>query len=129
MQTRRGWWAMAEQYGEEVYRRVLEYLPGTRPGFVYVLGELPPVPLVVEPDASHMDARRWLDVDGVRLWYAGPGFGHQQCQVQHLRAIGEVDGREWQRFKAWRRRGLPVEYTSAWSGDLGWLNHLCDWRA
>jgi len=90
-----------------------------------VLGELPVIPLVRVPDEGHMDARRRLDVDGVRFWYCGPWWGHQLCQGEHLRAVGEVDGREWVRFRAWRRRGFPVEYESMAGGAVGWLHHGC----
>ncbi|MFM6172743.1 MAG: hypothetical protein ACKPB4_11490 [Sphaerospermopsis kisseleviana] len=125
MQSLRWWRSIAEQFGAELERRVLASMPGTRPGWRYAVGDIPPVPLLRVPDESHMASRQYLDIEGVRFWHCGPEYGFQRCQAEYLRELGVVDGREWARFKAWRRRGLPYEYESLGGSVGGWIHHLC----
>lgn len=125
MQSRRWWHGCSATYGQRIEAKVREHLPGTRPGFAYAIGRLPPVPLIEEPPEWHLDSRAFIDIDGDRFWYAGARF--QQCQAEHLAAIGELDGQELRRYRAWRDRGFPVAYPL--EGDAGrpcgWIHHGC----
>jgi len=105
--------------------KVRETRPGCRAGMDYAIGLYPPIPLLEPVPESHVASRDFLDVDGVRHWHCdGPW---QMCQAEHLRAIGEVDGAEWQRYLAWKRRGFPAAYTvQGFPGKpMTYLPHLC----
>jgi hypothetical protein len=125
MHSRRWWQGFAAIYGDRVEAKVREHLPGTRPGFAYAIGRLPPVPLIEEPPEWHLDSRCFIDIDGDRFWYAGPRF--QRCQAEHLKSIGELDGAELKRYRAWRDHGFPVAYPlEGHAGSpCGWIHHGC----
>lgn len=125
MHSRRWWHGFAAIYGNRIEAKVREHLPGTRPGFAYAIGRYPPVPLIQEPPETHLDSHAFIDIDGDRFWYAGSRF--QQCQAEHLEAIGELDGHELRRYRKWRDEGFPVAYPL--EGDTGspcgWIHHGC----
>jgi hypothetical protein len=109
MRTRRWWRQFAEIHGERIEAKVRQRVPGTRPGWWYACGRLPPVPLVgAEPEASTGWGRHCLEIEGVKHWRLGEGW--QLCQAKHLQALGELDGEELRRYRAWRRAGFPQEY-------------------
>lgn len=106
---RRWWQGWALMFGERVEAKVRRACPGCRPGWWYAVGRVPPVPLCVpEPDPTAFVTRRAVTIGGVRHWRLGQGW--QVCQAEHLRVIGEVDGAEWTRYRAWRRAGFPCDY-------------------
>jgi len=125
MQSRRWWQGLAVMHGSRIEAKVREHLPGTRPGFAYAIGRIPPVPLIKEPPEWHLDSRAFVEIDGDRFWYAGPQF--QRCQAEHLKAIGELDGTELRRYRAWRDRGFRVAYPldSDPNRPCGWIHHGC----
>jgi hypothetical protein len=113
--TRRFWAAIASAHGERIDAKVREAMPGCRPGYRFALGEFPPLPLVKPLPPDHIGQREHLDVDGVRHWHVGEPW--QRCQAEHLREVGEVDGKEWRRFTRWRDAGLPLRYVTDESPD------------
>lgn len=108
MGERRYWHAIAATHGPGIDAKVAAELPGTRPGYRYALGEFPPVPLLGEPPAAGVRWWQAIDIEGVRFWKLGRRW--QMSQAEHLREIGEVDGKEWKRFTAWRDRGFEHGY-------------------
>lgn len=108
MKTRSFWRMIASTHGKAIDSRVAELLPGTRPGYRYALGEFPPVPLIDRPFRDDRAAHNCIDIDGDRFWHAG--YPWQESQAEHLRRIGEVDGREWRRYVAWRDTGFERRY-------------------
>lgn len=106
--TRRFWAAIKQTHGGRITDKVREAMPGCRPGFDYAVGRFPPVPLVEAIPPEHMAQREHLDVDGVRHWHVGQPW--QRCQAEHLRELGEVDGREWIDYTRWRDAGFPARY-------------------
>lgn len=125
--TRKFWASVAHQFGERITAKVREAMPGCRPGYRYALGEFPPLPLVKPLPPTHLGHREHLIVDGVKHWHVGQPW--QRCQAEHLRELGEVDGREWRAFTRWRDKGFPPGYVPEESPDDRpmTLQHLC-WR-
>lgn len=122
----RFWLAVKHAYGERIDSKLLEACPGCRPGYRYALGEFPPVPLVKPLPPEHINQREHLIVDGVKHWHVGQPW--QQCQAEHLRAIGELDGSEWKRYVRWREEGYPPRYVLEQSPDgrpMVALAHCC----
>lgn len=111
--TRSYWEGLAYVHGERLRQKVRAAAPGTRPGCDYGAGKYPPLPLLDgPPPAESMSAREYLDVDGTRYWFAfgADGLRFVRSQAEHLRDLGELDGREWQDYLAWRRAGYPARY-------------------
>jgi len=126
MRSRRWWQAFAMDHGARVEAKVRAAAPGTRPGWWYAVGKLPPVPLLEdEPDRASSWWRRHVEIDGVRHWRLGREW--QVCQADHLRHLGELDGEELRRYRAWRRAGFPVTYRTDRHPDrsLGYFVHGC----
>jgi hypothetical protein len=126
MSTRRWWQDFAAVNGARVEAKVREACPGTRPGWWYACGRLPPVPLLEgEPDRMSGWYRQHVVIDGVKHWRLGEGW--QVRQADHLQALGELDGEELRRHRAWRRRGFPIEYRLDKFPDrpVGWFVHGC----
>jgi hypothetical protein len=126
MATRRWWQRLAAVHGERIEAKVRRWCPGTRPGWWYAVGRLPPVPLLEgEPGSETGWWRRHLDIEGVRYWRLGEGW--QVSQAEHLRTLGELDGEELRRYRSWRRRGYPQEYcTDKFPERPGvWFFHGC----
>lgn len=106
--TRRFWAGIGHLFGEKIDNKVREAFPGCRPGWRYAVGEYPPVPLVTPLPPEHLGNREHLDIDGVRHWHVGEPW--QRCQAEHLRELGEIDGREWRAYTRWRDDGFPARY-------------------
>jgi hypothetical protein len=123
--TRRFWSVISSAHGERIDAKVREAMPGCRPGYSYALGEFPPLPLIKPIPPDHIDHRKHLIVDGVKHWHCGHPY--QKCQAEHLKELGVVDGKEWQRFKRWRDAGFPSRYVPAESPDVRpmTLIHCC----
>ena len=101
-------------------------LSGHAAGLVYACGRLPPVPLLEgEPDRMSGWYRQHVVIDGVKHWRLGEGW--QVSQAEHLQALGELDGEELRRHRAWRRAGFPKEYRLDKFPDrpVGWFVHGC----
>lgn len=123
---RRWWQGWALMFGERVEAKVRQACPGCRPGWWYAAGRVPPVPMLgEEPGPETLLARDCVTVGGVRHWRLGREW--QVCQAEHLRQIGEVDGAEWTRYRAWKRAGFPCDYRlDEWPHEsAGYFVHLC----
>jgi hypothetical protein len=134
MGTRAYWQAIANTHGDQITAKVREACPGTRPGFLYAIGTYPPVPLLGDPPPpEHKASREFIDIDDghgevTRFWYCGKDsfYVWQECQACHLRDLGEVDGAEWKRFLAWRRKGFEPRYVLDGAQHRKCsLHHLC----
>lgn len=80
------------QHRETIMPAWLRSCPGVRPWVCYVLGELPPPPLVRPP-------REFSSQTPARLPDGGLLHEHR-CydEPEYLRSIGEVDAAEWRRY-------------------------------
>jgi hypothetical protein len=128
MSTQRFWESIAYTHGAEIIGKVREAAPGTRPGFMYAAGRLPPLPFIEEPPAGHPAASQYVAIDGVRLHWSAPCGDRPwlRCQAEHLRDVGEVDGREWIDYTRWRDEGFPARYRiSGGNRTVVGLHHLC----
>jgi hypothetical protein len=69
--------------------------------------------------------RQHVVIDGVKHWRLGEGW--QVSQAEHLQSLGELDGEELRRYRAWRRAGFPKEYRLDKFPDrpVGWFVHGC----
>lgn len=128
MRTRRFWESIEHTHGATIRDKVREATPGCRPGFMYGAGRLPPLPLIEEPPPTHTSASEYIDIDGTRYWYCHY-YGEREwvpCQAEHLRAAGEIDGREWRDYLRWRDEGFPSRYQLG-GGNPGVtiLHHMC----
>jgi hypothetical protein len=109
MELRSYWESVALIHGDRIKAKMQTAMPGCRPAFDYAMGLYPPIPLIGDPPPEHyLTARQFIDIDGVRFWYCGSRW--QPSQADHLRGIGEIDGREWQRYIAWKRTGFEARY-------------------
>jgi hypothetical protein len=128
MNTRRFWESIEHTHGPAIRDKVREATPGCRPGFMYGAGRLPPLPLIEEPPPTHAASTEYIDIDGVRYWYCRSYGDHEwlPCQAEHLRAAGEIDGREWRDYLRWRDEGFPARYRLAGGNrTIIGLHHLC----
>jgi hypothetical protein len=128
MDTRRFWESLAHTHGAEIIAKTREATPGCRPGFMYAIGRVPPLPLIREPHPEHVAARQYVEIDGARFWWCSPSAGREwlPCQAEHLRAAGEIDGQEWRDFLRWRDEGFPARYRLAGGNrTIIGLHHLC----
>lgn len=128
MNTRRFWQSIEHTHGVEIRDKVRQATPGCRPGFMYGAGRLPPLPLIEEPPPAHKAAGEYIDIDGVRYWYCRPYWHHASvpCQAEHLRELGEIDGREWRDYTRWRDDDFPARYRlSGGNRNVIGLHHMC----
>jgi hypothetical protein len=128
MDTRRFWEGIEHTHGQAIRDKVREATPGCRPGFMYAAGRLPPLPLIEEPPPTHKAAHEFVTIDGERFWYCRPFAGRAwlPCQAEHLRELGEIDGREWRDYVRWRDEGFPARYRlSGGNRTIIGLHHVC----
>jgi hypothetical protein len=124
--TSRFWAGIGRRYGERINSKLAEAMPGCRAGWRYAVGEFPPVPLIKPLPANHLGHREQIVIDGTTHWYVGQPW--QKCQAQHLKDLGEIDGREWQAYLAWRRAGYRSGYVldeDMTGQPIGCIAHLC----
>ena len=115
--TARYWRAFAATaHAQTIRKKFRDCVPGCRAGFEYWSGLLPPIPLLAGEPTNHMSERDFLLVDGVKHWHCGSPW--QMCQAEHLRAIGEVDAGEWQRFLKWKKSGFKNSYQFEGGGSF-----------
>jgi hypothetical protein len=79
------------QHRETIMPAWLRSCPGVRPWVCYVVGELPPPPLVKPPREFSTAPARLPDGGLLHEW-------HCYAEPEHLRSIGEVDAAEWRRY-------------------------------
>lgn len=79
------------EHRETIMPAWLRSCPGVRPWVCYVIGELPPPPLV-RPPREYGDPPAKIVGGGL--------LREHRCydEAEHLRSIGEVDEAEWQRY-------------------------------
>jgi hypothetical protein len=93
------WRRVWGEYRHVIEPKAREYLPGRRPFARYLLGELPPPPLLRDPPLSRRYFRLWVPGTG-RFWTQYPE-PWQRNETSWLVEIGEVGQAEYQR---WRER-------------------------
>ena len=79
------------QHRETIMPAWLRSCPGVRPWVCYVVGELPPPPLVRPP--LEYSYSRFMLADG-----SLPHASDRYEEAEHLRSIGEVKPAEWRRY-------------------------------
>jgi hypothetical protein len=98
-----------DRWGDIVLPKSLEYRPGLRPFAMYAVGEIPPRELRMPLPA---DARCWSvivrDRDGTATThYLNAPEPFVENEVKHLRRLGIVDDREYQRHRRWMQAANP----------------------
>jgi hypothetical protein len=107
--TRDEWQHAWGRYREIILPKVIEHRPGTRPIAMYATGEIPPREIAIQLPRDHgwwsVDVR---DRDGsITTHYLNVPPPFMRPQVQHLRALGIVDGEEYRRHREWMKRPNP----------------------
>lgn len=88
--------------------KALEHRPGLRPFAMYVTGEIPPRPVLVEPPKENGFLHVYVpDRSGSGTWHHCMDEPYMQAEVDYLRDLGIVDSAEYRRYRAWGRKKHP----------------------
>lgn len=101
---RRHW----SRWRDVVLPKSLEHRPGTRPFAMYVVGEIPARPVVMEPKFQHRFFRLYVPANnGTGTWHCQYPEPYMRAEVHYLRDLGIVDAAEYRRYRAWIKQRTP----------------------
>ena len=103
-------WAI---WGEEVTRRWIDAMPGSRPMAAYILGEIPPATWENEWPAIRHPLR---PIAGVDVVIADTAWHTTWNELEHLDDLGLIDDQE--RDRAHKRLRSP---SSSHCGEYAWM--------
>lgn len=112
------WHRLWAKWRNVIMPKVLEHLPGTRPFACYVVGEIPPRPVVIEPPLMNGYFKLYVPGhNGHGQWFYDYPEPYMQAEAKYLRDLGVIDAAEWKRYVARKRRGNGP-YAGPWKfGD------------
>jgi hypothetical protein len=106
LRTLDDWRRLWSKWREVVMPKVIEHRPGTRPMACYVVGEIPARPVAIQPPMSHDHFKLYVPAsNGTGQWHYDYPKPFMQDEAYYLRDLGVIDGDEFKRHLAWRRRG------------------------
>lgn len=86
--------------------KAIEHRPGVRPFACYVVGEIPPRPVEIEPPLSHCMFKLYVPGrDGTGVWHCDYPEPYMRREVDYLRDLGIVSAAEHRHWRAWVKRG------------------------
>lgn len=100
------WRRVWGEYRDLLEPKARDYLPGRRAFARYVVGELEPPPVLVEPPRSHTWFRVWIHGTG-RFWTQYPE-PWQRNETEWLVELGEVGQQEYRQWVEQRSRPRDV---------------------
>lgn len=115
------WQRLWAKWREVIMPKVLEHRPGTRPLAMYVVGEIPPRPVEIEPPLMNGYFKFYVPGrNGHGEWFYDYPEPYMQHEAKYLRDLGVIDTAEWKRHVAWKRRGNSPYSNPYQLGDY-WL--------
>ena len=106
LRTLDDWTRHWAQWRDTIMPKALEHRPGLRPLACYVVGEIPPRPVDIEPRLSHGWFKLYVPAsNGTGQWHYDYPEPYMRCEVDYLRDLGIVDAAEYRRWRAWMKRG------------------------
>jgi len=100
------WHRLWARWRDTILPKVLEHRPGTRPLAMYVVGEIPARPVVMQPPMMNCFFKVYVPGrDGHGKWFYDYPEPYMLREAKYLRDLGVVDAAEWKRHVAWTRRG------------------------
>ena len=87
---------------DTIMPKALEALPGRRPFACYVVGEIPPRPIVTEPPLSNGYFKHYVPGNN------GTGQWHCQEEAHYLYDLGLIDADEMKRYRASLRKPVSA---------------------
>jgi hypothetical protein len=89
--------------------KALEALPGRRPFACYVVGEIPPRPIVMEPPLSNGYFKHYVPgSNGTGQWHYLMPEPFQQDEANYLHDLGLIDADEMKRYRASLRKPVSA---------------------
>jgi len=106
LRTREDWVRLWARWRDTIMPKALEHRPGKRPFAMYVVGEIPPQPVVIEPPKCNGFFKLYVPAhNGTGQWFYDYPEPYMEPEAVFLREIGVVDAAEWKRYLAKKRRG------------------------
>jgi hypothetical protein len=106
LRTLEDWRRYWSQWRDTIMPKVIEHRPGTRPFACYVTGEISARPVLQQPPLDNGYFKLYVPAsNGTGQWHYRYPEPWMRDETRYLRDLGVVDGAEWQRHLAWRRRG------------------------
>jgi hypothetical protein len=106
LRTLDDWRRYWSQWRDTIMPKVIEHRPGTRPFACYVVGEIPPRPVLQQPPLDNGYFKLYVPANnGTGQWHHRYPEPWMRDETRYLRDLDIVSGEEWQRHLAWRRRG------------------------
>ena len=94
---------------DTIMPKALEALPGRRPFACYVVGEIPPRPIVTEPPLSNGFFKVYVPGNnGTGQWHYEMPEPFQQEEARYLYDLGVIDADEMKRYRASLRKPLSA---------------------
>jgi hypothetical protein len=121
LRTLDDWKRLWSQWRGIVMPKALEHRPGTRPLACYVVGEIPPRPVVMEPPRENGYWKLYVPAsNGTGQWHYDYPEPYMDDEARYLFDLGVIDAAEMKRHRAWRRRGNGP-YRGPWQLGDYWL--------
>lgn len=106
MRTLDDWQRYWARWRDTILPKAIEHRPGLRPFACYVVGEIPPRPVLREPPLCTNYFKLYVPAsNGTGEWHHDYPEPYMQHEVDYLRHLGIVDAAEYRRWRAWMKRG------------------------
>lgn len=106
LRTLDDWQRHWARWRDTIMPKALEHRPGLRPLACYVVGEIPPRPVDIEPRLSHGWFKLYVPAsNGTGQWHYDYPEPYMRHEVAYLRDLGIVSPEEYRRWRAWMKRG------------------------
>lgn len=117
LRTLDDWKRLWARWRGVVLPKALEHRPGVRPFACYVVGEIPPRPVLRQPPLSFNYFKLYVPAsNGTGTYHFDYPEPYMQSEARYLLDLGVIDAAEFKRHVAWRRQG-DGPYRSPW--ELG----------
>jgi hypothetical protein len=118
LRTLEDWKRIWSRWRGTIMPKSLEHRPGSRPFVCYVVGEIPPRPVVVEPPLSNGFFKLYVPGgNGTGQWHYRYPAPYQQDESAYLYDLGVIDKAELRRCRSQEREGYPAYRGPYWLGD------------
>ena len=109
LRTLDDWRRVWRQWRDTIMPKALEAIPGRRPFAMYVVGEIPARPVVVDPPLANCYFKVYVPgIDGTGQWHHRMPEPYQQSEAQYLYGLGVIDAAEMKRYRASLKKPWPT---------------------
>lgn len=105
LRTLDDWKRIWSDWRNTIMPKALAALPGRRPFAMYVVGEIPPRPVLVDPPLTNGWFRLYVPgSNGTGAWHHQMPEPYQQNEAAYLYGLGIIDKEELKRYRASLRK-------------------------